>query len=363
MLGPEAVLLQLAAALPEFGYEVIVGSIHGNAARPPALVDVLRGAGVPCVDIISPRGASISAIRELRRHVRHAQYDLVHAHGYREDFFARLVMPRARLVATNHLWKGTTWQLKVYEALDARLLRGFPVVVAVSQEIAREMVRVGVPAGAITVIPNGIAVPPWDEDRRALARHRLRNELLLGPDVPLVMMVSSITPEKGHATALAAFAQLGAEFADAHLVIVGDGPLQDTLTRRAETLGISPRVHFTGRRTDVPTLLAGADLFLMSSLSEGLPMALLEGMAAGLPSVATAVGEIPYVLTDDVGYVVPPNDAGALANKLSALLRSPEQRRTMGSAARARIASTYSARRMAQRYAEVYDAVLGRAAR
>jgi glycosyltransferase involved in cell wall biosynthesis len=139
------------------------------------------------------------------------------------------------------------------------------------------------------------------------------------------------------------------------LAIAGRGEEEPRLRAQAATLGIGDRVHLLGFRDDVADILAAGDVFTMPSLSEGLPLALVEGMSFGLPVVVTRVGGVPEVVTDGVeGLIVPPSDAGALAAALEALLQDPARRQQMGAAARTRAIRDYALSTMADRYERLY---------
>jgi glycosyltransferase involved in cell wall biosynthesis len=147
----------------------------------------------------------------------------------------------------------------------------------------------------------------------------------------------------------------------AQLCVVGDGPLRASLARLAADLGIQDNVHWLGERDDIPAILAGADCLLLSSHREGLSNAILEGMAAGLPVVATAVGgNVELVKDAETGWLVQDDDHMALAARAAALLADADLRRRLGAAARRRVAEQYSEAMMVARMAEIYHDVAGR---
>ena len=147
--------------------------------------------------------------------------------------------------------------------------------------------------------------------------------------------------------------------ADLHLVVTGDGELRDELRQRAESLGLSPRVHFTGIRRDVGNVLGAIDMFVMPSFWEGLPLALVHAMGAGLPVVASAVGGIPEVVVPgETGLLVPPADPGALAAALNRVLGDRDTARRMGLAGRRRVEGHFSWTSIAARTRRMYDELL-----
>jgi glycosyltransferase involved in cell wall biosynthesis len=161
--------------------------------------------------------------------------------------------------------------------------------------------------------------------------------------------------------AIDALARLAERHPSAHLAISGRGELEGALLERARQHGLADRVHLLGLRSDVPAVLAAADLFVLPSLSEGLPLALLEAMFAACPIVATDVGQVRSALANGAaGILVKPGDSTALALALDRLLSDPAQARRLGSLAALRAAGEYDLSRMVQRYAAVYDQALRR---
>lgn len=270
------------------------------------------------------------------------------------------------------------------------LCHGVSALVEVSGALAKASRQDGVSPEKITVIENGV-----DVERFSLAdRGMLRRELGVGADGVLVGMVGRLETIKGPQTLLTAFSgsvpvcrdtasscvfhashgphesipgakNLLSKASDkltrcrqTHLVFAGDGSLRGGLERRAQALGIKERVHFLGSRADIPEIMAGLDILALPSLSEGLPFALLEGMAAGRAVVASSVGAIPDILGGVRGVLVQPANSEMLADALVTLIRDPAVRASIGVAAKAHVERHYNKQTMLERYLAVYDRAL-----
>jgi glycosyltransferase involved in cell wall biosynthesis len=232
------------------------------------------------------------------------------------------------------------------------------LLVGVSEGVRRTYERVGVPPERFVTVPNGVA--PLD---RRPGRADARRALGVPPDVPLVLTIGRLTHMKDQATLLAAAPALLARHPGARVVLVGDGPLRGDLVRAAAGLGVAGSVCLPGSRPDARRLMAAADVFVLTSRHEGMPLVALEAMEAGLPVVGTRVIGTEEVVDDGVtGVLVPPGDAVALAGALADLLDSPGRRRRMGRAGRRRYLARFTRARMAERTAAVYAAALGSAA-
>jgi glycosyltransferase involved in cell wall biosynthesis len=224
-------------------------------------------------------------------------------------------------------------------------------MVAVSHRLAADLRRdLRVAASRVSVLPNGV---------RAERAHpgTVRDELGLGPGDRLLVSVGNLYPVKGHRHLIDALGLLRERNHEPHLAIAGRGDLADALTARAHHLGLADRVHLLGLRSDIPALLAAADAFVLPSLSEGLPLALLEAMFAGCPIVASEVGEVGAALGDgEAGLLVPAGDSAALANSLEKVLADPARAREMGERAARRAATEYDVAQMVRRYGALYEA-------
>ena len=182
-----------------------------------------------------------------------------------------------------------------------------------------------------------------------------RRELGVGPDELVLLQVARLDYLKDHATAVRTLARVAARAPQARLVLVGDGPERPGVEAQVRELNLGDKVRFLGLRKDVARLLPGADLFLLTSVSEGIPLTVIEAMAAGLPVVATDVGGMSEVVADgSTGLLAPARDDAALAERILRLAGDPELRRRMGAAGRARAKDRFDERRMADDYGRIY---------
>ena len=209
-----------------------------------------------------------------------------------------------------------------------------------------------IPASRLVTIPNGIDPRPFEAPVDRAAK---RAELGIEGNGPVIGLGARLVEQKGLGYLLEALAQLKNEFPDITLVIAGDGPLRQRLEQQGRQLGVSDHLLLTGPRLDMPALLKTFDLYVLPSNYEGLPMALLEAMAAGCPIVATDVGGIPGAVSSEVnGLLVPKRDPGALAQAIARLLHDGALRRRFAHAARALFDKRFSGRAMTARYEALY---------
>jgi glycosyltransferase involved in cell wall biosynthesis len=317
-----------------------------------ALVKELADAGVPAVCLDGARGPGwVARLRELMRAER---IDLVHTHSPYAAIGARLVLPGGvRLVHTEHnVWPRyrvpTRWG-------NAATYRRNDHVFAVSDEVRRS---IRYPRGlgwrrmpAVETLYHGIdrgALDGWRSDG-------VRDELGIPADAPVVGTVANFKAHKGHEYLLQAARAVRSRLPEARFVLVGVGPLEPQVRRRAAELGLDGAVVFTGFREDVPRLLRSFDVFALPSIHEGLPISLLEAMALGTPAVVTDAGGIREVVRDDrEAVVVPTHDSTALAAGLVSLLTDPVRSERLTRAAAERVES-FDIRSAVRRMETVYE--------
>jgi glycosyltransferase involved in cell wall biosynthesis len=286
----------------------------------------------------------------LRRH----RIALAHSHEFTMAVYGAWAARRAgaRHVITMHgsRYYAARWRRRL--AMRAAV-RWSGAVVAVSRGLATALSSdLSIDASRVSTIANGVQAD-------TIARSSLRAELGLPHDAQLLVSIGNLYAVKGHRVLLDALARLP-QRSRVHVAIAGRGDLESSLRTQAEQLGIGKHVHLLGLRSDVQAVLAAADVFVLPSLSEGLPLALLEAMFAGRAIVASDVGEVRTVLADGAaGLLVPPGDTDALGEALDQLLDDAAEIERLGDRARQRAAAEYSASQMIARYAELYTRLLG----
>jgi glycosyltransferase involved in cell wall biosynthesis len=352
--GSERVGVDLALEFKRRGYQVVCLAFHDSDG--PMRVELER-AGIRCLDLNFDkfRGIRRRALYYWKfwRMLRKERIRALHVHHCGP---MKLCGIPARLAGINRVVVTEHALQTLIESPDARRLTArycryaSDITVVESSQFEYFHKELGFPVNKLHCIPNGVRAA----FRTPALVENKRREFGIAPDVFAFFYVGRLNPVKDLGTMLDAFAALVAnESFQTHLYLVGDGPERTTLETKREALGLSERVTFLGARSDVSEVLMAADAFVMSSKSEGLPMALLEAMAAGVPCIATAVGGIPDLLEDDRGLSVPAQDAPALANAMAAIARSPELRQHLVANAAANLVRNYALDAIANRYLEL----------
>jgi len=232
--------------------------------------------------------------------------------------------------------------------------------IAVSEANRRYLIEEKkLPARKVVVIHNGCDVQRFDV--RNVDTRALRASLGFAPGDPMLVVVGRLEPQKGHRILLDALPVVQREFPSVRLVCVGEGSLRDTLEHRARTLGLGESVRFVGQQADIPAWLALADVVVLPSFYEGLPLAAIEALAAGRAMVATDVDGTPeIVVAEETGLLVPPGDPGSLAVAISRLLREPELRLQLAEAGRTRVIERFNEVRQVARTEALYELALRR---
>ena len=351
--GMERVVIHLARGLPDQGFAAELVTLAGADSPMGQSLD-----GLVHWELSKRPGLDLGLARSLASLVRRTGAALLHAHNTLSLLYAVLasLMTRTPVVGTLH---GANFEGPPrHRQLRRWLSRRCASVTCVSRdalEAARDQDRID--PRRLRLVYNGIDT---DQVKAALGqREAARAELGLEPDAGVIISVGRLSHEKDYATLLAALTEPAWGQRPPVLLLVGDGPERGALEARAQELGLGERARFLGERDDVPRLLAASDAFTLSSLSEGVSMALLEAMAAGLPVAATRVGGTPeVVLPGQTGLLVPPQDPQALAKALGGLLSDPELARRMGSAGAARVEEHFSLAAMSRAYAELFRQAL-----
>ena len=339
-------------------HEIVPIVITLREDNAPFIVDSIRSAGIRLIAL--PR-ASLLDLRRYQRLVRLFKVEkvaLVQTHLTYANILGSLAAHAAGIpvIATLHsvaVRKGST--SKVLKWIENFVLRKYATrILAVGQMVA-DINRRNYGKRKVDVIPNGIPKPKFPQVKE---RERLRREITGNGSHPIVITVGRFSHAKGYEDMIEAFGILQQRAANPKLVMVGSGTTVDHIKEQISDLNLDHSVILTGEREDVPSLLALSDVYASSSHREGLPLAVLEAMMAGLPVVATSVGDIPNVVTEETGVVVPPHHPELLADALEDLLKNPKKREAMGQAAYRRAMNEYSVDAWMRKHLALYREVL-----
>lgn len=352
ILGAEKVIQEIAMKSGHFGYESVVGIIHDSDDPHPEYVDFLRNYKIETVVFDGKGKVDIKRIKCIEKYVNNQKIDLLHSHGYKEDYNCLFLKQKIPKIATNHLWKRTNIKSKIYTIMDALFLQFFNIVTGVSSEIMDDMRKYHL--RRTVKIPNGIDTDYYCPIEKSIYLYK---ELEIPKDSVILGMISSITKVKGHEIAIKAFKKIR-NSRQIYLLVIGEGEMSDYIKNLADLEGIKENVRFAGKTERVRDYLSIIDIFLITSFREGLPMALLEAMAVEKPVIATRVGEIKRVIADNVnGILINPNDVQQLVQRTDQLIKDKNMRINMGIEARKSVIKKYSSTKMVRNYCRLYDLI------
>jgi glycosyltransferase involved in cell wall biosynthesis len=338
-----------------------------HLACTPEVAELLK-ADLPCdVDVTTLRLRSPRHLGEARRLaglVRSGGVDILHSHLFYASVFASPIGRLCRvpaIIETPHVrehWR-RGW-LKGRFVVDRLVGRCVDRYIAVSEANARYLIETKrIPSRKVTVIRNGCDThrfDPWREPPAAL-----RPGLGFGALDPVLVVLGRLEPQKGHSVLLRALPAVVDRFPTVRVICLGEGSLRQELEAQTERLGLAGTVRFVGFQADVRGWLALADLTILPSLWEGLPLAAIESLAAGRPVVATAVDGTPEVVWDGyTGLTVPPGEAAPLASAICTLLAQPDERRRLGLAGHRLVTEHFHASRQIRQTEDLYLSLLGR---
>jgi glycosyltransferase involved in cell wall biosynthesis len=298
----------------------------------------------------------------LARYLRRQHVDLIQAHQYTPFFYAaaaRLVAPGPAILFMEHGRHFPDYPRPKRKLANRVLLGRRDRVVAVGNAVRDALVaNDGFAQQRIEVIYNGIDLEPFAANHED--RHSIRHEMGFSDSDFVIFQVARLDYLKDHGTAIRAMAKLVPQQPDARLALIGEGPEREAIEELVRQHHLEAHVRFLGLRKDVARLLPGADLFLLTSISEGIPLTVIEAMAAGLPVVSTRVGGLPEVVEEGrTGLLEASGDYAGLARAVCNLAAEPEARREMGRLGRQRAIALFSEAQMHTQYGRLYREMLG----
>ena len=357
MGGQERRVLAESLGMRDRGHDVWIATPPGGA-----LADRAAEAGLEVIPMSFRRALLLTNALSLNSWIRRLRPDVVNSHSSADSWtaaLARRLGPRAgALVRSRHI------SVRVKPGPRHTFLYGQADYVITTGESVREaLADTGlVPLDRSMSIPTGVDLERFSPDSGD--RAEARRAFGVAGDGPVIGVVAYLRQDKGHAVLLQALPKILESCPECSLVVVGDGPERLNLEALARHLGIERSVRFVGLREDIPLVLAGFDIFCQPSLcNEGVPQSVLQAGAVARPVVSTQVGGIPEaVVHGETGFLVPPDDADALAEGIAALLADRELRNRLGEAGRRHVSGAFSVQRMLDRTELAYAAALRSAA-
>lgn len=347
--GAENMLFNLADALDKNIYRPVACLLQEGW-----LADQARSRGFPTYVLPLTRTVDTRWVRQALKVVASERVDIIHAHEFAMNTYCTLLaaLTRVPCITTIHgkNYSSDKWHRRAAYRVVARRTK----MVAVSDDIKDFLAtQVGIPSKQIMTIPNGIDIARYSLPQST--RATLRTELGLSDHQRVIGSVGRLEPVKGHTHLLQAARVVCERHPEAVFVLAGQGQLRDALARQADALGIGQKVRFLGYREDVSSVLAGIDIFVLPSLSEGLPLSLLEAMAANTPVVASNVGGIPEVIQNqESGLLAQPAEPTDLADKILTLLDHPPLARRYAQNAHAIVTTRFGMGAMVDAYEGLY---------
>lgn len=355
--GIETILLNWLTTLDpnRVAASIVVFANPGETEKP--FVDAAERAGLSVARIPWARRKPVfKAARALRTILRERDIEIAHCHNVYAEIVGYLAARKtgAKVMNTLYVWSDFGFRRNVQQWVSARLIRRFDLVTSQCEMTQRETIRRGVPEAKQRVLISGVRTSDLRLDD---AERRARREALGARDADIVLVnVARLYPEKRQDLLLRWFVRLARERPCARLWILGAGPLETDLRNLADALGVADRVAFPGFRRDLAETMLAADVQVHTSDAEGVPLAICEGMAVGMPIVATSVGGIPEMITHgESGLLLPARDEEAFIRESLRLIDDPHLRRTLGEGARRFIETRYSLEVAVDQLAATYE--------
>lgn len=352
--GAEELLLTVVRKIDREKYNISVVCLFDEGP----LANEIRTTGVKVEFLRMRNRLDLPTFIKLIHLIRNEDIKIVHTNLFDSNFFGRMAAKLADvpvMVATEH--NVYPWKKRRHIFIDKLMARFTDRIIAISDAVRLwTSEHENIDLEKFVTIYNGIDINRFD---LPVDIYEKKKELRLDPRVPLIGTIGTLTGQKGHKYLLEALAKVTKVIPDVKLLIVGDGHLRTKLEELSVNLGLGENVIFCGWRRDIPEILAILDLFVLSSLWEGLPLAILEAQACGKPVVASNVDGIPEAVNDgQTGLLVPPKDPERLARAIVKLLRDKGLAMKMGEAGRKLVRQKFTSEIMVGKIEEIYDSLL-----
>lgn len=354
LYGAERVIINLTEAM--------------NRQRFIPQVVLLRNDGYPNLEFIeafkktkvhvipAKKWIDFKALQRIKQLITDEQFDIIHCHEMKGRLYALLCVYKRKniLITTHHNWIKNNFVTSLFETFDAFYIRFFSRIIAVSYEVKNMLVKTMISSEKIEVIINGIDTDHFKINKDY--RVKIRKELSVADNIKLVGSFGRISCEKGHIYFVKAAIEVLKKYPNTKFLILGNGPQEEEIKKYVLEQEASESIFILDFKGNIKEYYSALDIFVLPSMIEGTPMALIEAMSMGIPVVATKVGGVGKIIIHQKnGLLVPPKDTKELSGAIIRLLNDEEMSRFLSSNASETAASSYSAKRMAMEYSNVYS--------
>jgi glycosyltransferase involved in cell wall biosynthesis len=357
--GAETVVLDIVTHLDQTRFDSTIVLLKTGWLK-----EKLEERGLSPILLESHRSYDIGFLKRLCSTIRHHGVDLIHSHLPDANAYSCLagLWTGVPVLATYHGMLSGAGEERFSDRAKFFLVRNIAKKsVAVSDALRRELIgKAHFPPDRVQRIYNGVEWERFDNRFDAIAK---KSQLRIGPDDKVVGMIANLKPTKGYEYFIRCCEILSKEYEKIKFLIIGEGTeeFEDNITQKVRKLGLENHLLFLGFREDIAELLQILDVFVLSSLSEGMSLAIVEAMGVGIPVVATKSGGPEELIEDGkTGFLVPPRDEKSLAEKVSLLLKNKELARSMGMSGKSSVREKFSIRAMIGKYENTYRSCLGK---
>ena len=363
LYGAESVVLNLSMQLQDnYRQTAVIGCIVSSDNENNALYNRAVELGLETVKIVIANKKLLTDLPKAAKQISALKIDIIHSHGYKPSVYGFVIakLKAIKIMATCHLWfelANKPLKTKVLVSLELLFYKWFSKVVGVSEPIKQVLITKGVPERLVDVVPNGVDINVMDN--RFVTREKIRTSLDIADDTFVLINSGRLTKQKAQSIIVDAAKILREKNINFLVLIVGEGELQAALAIQISKLGLEHNIKMLGFCSNIDEMLVAADCFVMPSIDEGMPMSLLEAVAAEVPVVSTHVGDIEKLIQhQESGIVMPLNDANALADAVIELKEHPDLATRFSKNAKQKMQAIYSSETMAKAYSAIYSAIV-----
>ena len=339
-------------------YEIIIGAFCGNAQGEHAYMQQALKYDLNVAPILETSRFEINVVRQILAVINKNSIDVLHAHDFRSNLYGLLCakISKKPIVTTCHGWIANNAKGRLYVFIDKLLLRLFNKVITVSEDMKRQLLKMGLKNERVEIIRNALIINDYKPDRN---RQDLRGELRIGESEIIIGNIGRLSPEKGQDIFLLSASDVIRQHKNTHFLLIGKGEEENTLRELTNELDIDDHVHFIGYRADMQNVYNSLDLVVQSSYTEGMPNVILESLLMEVPVVATRVGGTGEIIENGLtGILIDAHSREQLTEGILRYISNPELHVELAKKGKSFVAENFDHEVRVRRLSEIYDGML-----